>query len=312
MSIAAVFPGQGTQFVGMGKSLFEQFAAARAVFEEVDEALGEHLSHIIFAGPAETLMQTEYTQPALMAVSMAIVRTLAAEGCPIANHVSYIAGHSLGEYTALAAVGAFSVSDTAKLLRQRGRAMQQAVPLGVGAMIALLGATLEEAQDIAKQAAAGEVCDIANDNAPGQVVLSGHATAIARAVTLAAELGKRAIPLTVSAPFHSALMLPAQAVMEQALAEVSMQLCQPPLIANITAAPVTAPVEIKRLLVSQVSGQVRWRESMLKLQELGVTKVVEIGAGKVLAGMLKRIAPDITTTSIHEDIAAGIAALTNN
>lgn len=287
----------------MGKALAEQFPVARAVFEEVDAALGEKLSAVMWDGPKEALTLTENAQPALMAHSIAALRVLEAEaGFDLARDVRFVAGHSLGEYSALASAGTFTLADTARLLRLRGKAMQSAVPVGQGAMAALLGVDIDKARLIATAAAQagtpGEVCDVANDNDPGQVVLSGHKTAIDRV----AEAGKphglrRAVPLPVSAPFHCALMKPAALAMAEALAAVQMKAPVVPVIANVTAAPVSDPGEIRRLLVEQVTGTVRWRECVLALAAHGVTQVIEVGAGKVLAGLVKRIDGTISATS---------------
>jgi [acyl-carrier-protein] S-malonyltransferase len=293
MTRAFIFPGQGSQDVGMGRDLAQNFRAAKDVFDEVDAALGEKLSAIMWDGPKETLTLTQNAQPALMAVSMAVMRVLEKEkGLVLADKVKFVAGHSLGEYSALAAVGAFSLSDAAKLLRLRGQAMQAAVPVGVGAMTALLGVGLDVARKIAVDAAAagGGVCDIANDNDPTQIVLSGSKSAIDKV----AEVGKahglrRAIPLPVSAPFHCSLMQPAADAMAAALASATVNTPSVPVMANVTAAPVSDPAEIKRLLVQQVTGTVRWRECILALAAAGVTEVYEIGSGKVLTGLAGRI-----------------------
>lgn len=300
MTRALVFPGQGSQAVGMGRELAAAFVPARQVFEEVDEALKQNLSRLMFEGPEAELTLTENAQPALMAVSLAVVRTLEREGgLDLARHVSFVAGHSLGEYSALAAAGAFSLADTARLLKTRGRAMQEAVPVGVGAMAALLGLDLEAARAAAAEAAEGEVCDTANDNAPGQVVVSGHKSAVERAVAIAKTKGaKRAMLLPVSAPFHCALMAPAAEVMVKALADVRMHAPTVPVVANITAAPVGEIGDIRRRLAEQVTGMVRWRESVEFLKGSGVTRAAELGAGKVLAGLGKRIAPEIAFTSV--------------
>ena len=296
MKKAFVFPGQGSQFVGMGKEVAEAFPIARHVFKEVDDALSQHLSKLIFEGPGEELTLTENTQPALMAVSIALLRVLQEQGgLDLAKDCSFIAGHSLGEYTALAAGQSISLADTARLLRIRGNAMQAAVPFGEGAMAAILGSDVEAAQLIAEEAA----CEIANDNAPGQVVLSGKSTAIDRAIAIATESGKKSVRLAVSAPFHSKLMAPAAKVMEEALAEIIVHKPVVPLIANITAAQVTDPNEIRKLLVQQVVGRVRWRESMLYMKELGVDTIIEIGAGKVLTGLCKRIDKELIGISIQ-------------
>jgi [acyl-carrier-protein] S-malonyltransferase len=312
MTTAFTFPGQGSQVVGMGKALAEAFFEASAVFEAVDDALGEKLSKVIFEGPIETLTLTENAQPALMAVSLATIRVLEARGVRIKEKAAFVAGHSLGEYSALAAAGALTVADAAKLLRTRGRAMQQAVPFGLGAMAALLGMELEQAREIAAEAAMSEVCEAANDNGGGQVVISGHKAAVERAVEIAKAKGaKRAILLPVSAPFHCRLMEPAAKVMEMALAAVEIKEPLVPLIANVTAAPVTTPDEIRRRLVEQVTGTVRWRESVLALGAAGVDTFVEVGAGKVLSGLAKRIVEGAETLTVGTpaEIDAAVAKL---
>jgi [acyl-carrier-protein] S-malonyltransferase len=313
-TIAFTFPGQGSQFVGMGKDLAEAYPEARAVFEEVDEALGEKLSATLFEGPEEALRLTENTQPALMAVSVAIVRVLEAKGVRLADHAAFVAGHSLGEYSALCAAGTFSLADTARLLRTRGQAMQKAVPVGHGAMAALLGLDLETARAVAAEAAQGEVCDVANDNAPGQVVISGGVAAVERATEIAKARGaKRALLLPVSAPFHCSLMQPAADAMAAALAEVEMKSPVVPLVANVLAAPISDAAEIRQRLVEQVTGVVRWTESVSWLAgQGGVTHLVEIGAGKVLTGLAKRIAPEVSAQAIGTpaDIDALVAQLT--
>jgi [acyl-carrier-protein] S-malonyltransferase len=300
MTRAFVFPGQGSQAVGMGKELAETSATARHVFQEVDEALGQNLSGLMFEGDAETLTLTENAQPALMAVSIAVLRTLEeTTGLRVDQMASFVAGHSLGEYSALAATGAFSLADTARLLKLRGRAMQEAVPVGVGAMAALLGLDLAEAQEIAAEAAQGEICTAANDNAPGQVVVSGHKAAVERAVAIASRRGaKRSVMLPVSAPFHCPLMAPAAAVMADALAQVDIRRPSVPLVANVTASAVTDPVDIRRLLVEQVTGAVRWRESVLFMRAHGVAELVELGAGKVLTGLAKRIDRELAARAV--------------
>jgi len=297
---AFVFPGQGSQAVGMGHALAQAYEPARLVFDEVDEALGEKLSRILWEGPAESLTLTRNAQPALMAVSLAVVRVLEVEfGMTLARAASCVAGHSLGEYTALCAAGSLEIGTTARLLRLRGDAMQAAVPSGVGGMAALLGADAALAGEVAAEAAEGEVCDVANDNGGGQVVLSGHVGAIERAIRIAKARGvKRAIVLPVSAPFHCALMEPAARVMEAALAEAAMRPPAVPLIANVTAAAVSDPVEIRRLLVRQVTGLVRWRESVQAMREIGVGTLVELGSGKVLAGLVKRIDGEMAAVSL--------------
>jgi [acyl-carrier-protein] S-malonyltransferase len=311
MTRAFVFPGQGSQAVGMGKALADNFAAAREVYREVDEALGQNLSKLMFEGPEDQLVLTENAQPALMAVSLAAVRTLQAEGgYSLPGNASYVAGHSLGEYSALAAVGVFSLADAARLLKTRGKAMQQAVPVGEGAMAALLGLSPEDAVAVAAEAAGDAVCDFANDNAPGQVVVSGSKAAVERALEIAKGKGaKRAVLLPVSAPFHCALMAPAADVMAEALAEVTMNDPLVPVVANVTAQPVGDAIEVRRLLVEQVTGRVRWRECVLAMKGLGVTELVEVGSGKVLSGLAKRINRDLGASNIEtpEDVAAFLA-----
>lgn len=312
MTRALVFPGQGSQTVGMGKALYDAYPAAQAVFDEVDDALGEKLSDVIFNGPEDQLTLTANTQPALMAVSLAAFAVLKDKGFDLASGAAYVAGHSLGEYSALAAAGTFSIGDAAKLLRIRGSAMQAAVGVGEGAMAALLGLDWDTAAAVAAEAAQGdEVCAAANDNVDGQVVISGTKAAVERAAEMAKERGaKRAIMLSVSAPFHCALMQPAADAMHEALAKAIMNAPIVPVIANVTAAPVTDPDEIRKLLVAQVTGTVRWRESVLKMAELGVDQMVEVGAGKVLAGLVKRN-PDIEGSSIGspDDIEAFLSTL---
>jgi [acyl-carrier-protein] S-malonyltransferase len=289
MSIAFIFPGQGSQAVGMGAELAKACPAARAVFDEVDAALSQPLSRLMWEGPEAELTLTENAQPALMAVSLAAMRVLADKGLDLADSVAYVAGHSLGEYSALAAAGALSLADTARLLKTRGRAMQQAVPVGEGAMAALLGADLAQAQELARAAAEGEVCAAANDNAPGQVVISGAKSAIDRAVGLAPKFGaRRAVLLPVSAPFHCALMQPAADVMREAFAKVEIKTPQVPLVANVLAAPISDPQAIRARLIEQVTHMVRWRETMLYLKTNGVGMVYEIGAGRVLTGIARR------------------------
>jgi len=296
---AFVFPGQGSQKVGMGAELAEASATARAVFEEVDEALGQNLSRIMREGPEDALTLTENAQPAIMAHAIAVLRVLEAEGgLSLAAKGECVAGHSLGEYTALCAVGAFSLADTARLLKLRGQAMQAAVPLGVGAMCALLGADLDKAQALAEAAAEGEICQVANDNDPGQVVLSGHRGAIERAVALAKEHGiKRGVILPVSAPFHCSLMQPAAEAMDAALAATPPGPFRLPLYANVTAAAVTDPAEERRLLVEQVTGRVRWRESVIAMKAAGAARFVELG-GKVVGPMIGRTVEDVSVTSV--------------
>ena len=292
MTAAFTFPGQGSQAVGMGKALAEAFPAARNVFDEVDAALGEKLTSTIWEGPGETLQLTENAQPALMAVSLAALGVLEAEaGISLARDAAFVAGHSLGEYSALAAAGAISITDTARLLRIRGRAMQKAVPVGQGAMAALLGLDYDAAVAVAAEAAQGQICDAANDNGGGQVVVSGNREAVDRAVEIAKGRGaKRAMLLPVSAPFHCRLMQPAADAMAEALAGVTIKAPVVPLVANVLAAPITDPDEIRRRLVEQVTGTVRWRESVAFMAGQGVRLFVEIGAGKVLSGLVKRIA----------------------
>ena len=306
MSRAYVFPGQGAQTIGMGKALAEAYPAARAVFDEVDAALGEKLSAVIWDGDIETLTLTANAQPALMATSIAALRALEVEGFGI-GQAAYVAGHSLGEYSALCAAGALGLADTARLLRIRGRAMQEAVPVGLGAMAALLGLDFAAAAEVAAEAAQGEVCQAANDNDPAQVVVSGHRAAVERALTIAKAKGaKRAILLPVSAPFHCAQMAPAAEVMAQALAAVTIARPVVPVVANVRAEAVSDPDMIRQLLVAQVTGSVRWRESVLWMQAAGVDAFWEIGAGKALSGMIKRIASGAETRAVGspEDIAA--------
>jgi len=300
MTTALLFPGQGSQIVGMGKDLCENFPAVRAVFDEVDEALSEKLSDIIFSGPQELLTLTENAQPAIMTTSIAALRVLQSEtGFIISEQASFVAGHSLGEYTALCAAGSISLAETARLLRVRGRAMQQAVPVGKGAMAALIGVDFAQAQSIASEAAQGEICSVANDNASGQVVISGAKTAIERAIVIAKAQGvKRALMLDVSAPFHCDLMAPAAGVMNAALSAATIATPVVPVVANVTAAQVNEANIIRQLLVDQVTGMVRWRESMQYLKQQGVSRAIEIGAGKVLSGLMKRIEPDIHTENI--------------
>ena len=296
---AFVFPGQGSQKVGMGVELAEASAAARAVFEEVDDALGQKLSAIMRDGPDDALTLTENAQPAIMANAIAVLRVLEQEGgISLADKCDFVAGHSLGEYTALCAAGAFSLADTARLLKLRGQAMQAAVPVGVGAMCALLGADIDKAQALAHAAAEGEVCTVANDNDPTQVVLSGHKGAIERAIALVKEHGiKRGVALPVSAPFHCPLMQPAADAMAEALGKTPPAALRVPLFANVTAAVVTDPAEVQRLLVEQVCGRVRWRESVIAMQAAGVDQFVELG-GKVLGPMIGRSVSDVQVTSV--------------
>lgn len=313
MTAAFTFPGQGSQAVGMGKALADAFPAARAVFDEVDTALGEKLTAIIWDGPAETLQLTENAQPALMAMSIATLRVLESEaGVSIARDAKYVAGHSLGEYSALAAAGAFSISDTAKLLRTRGLAMQKAVPVGAGAMAALLGMDYDTAVAVAEEAAQGEVCQAANDNGGGQVVVSGNKAAVERAVEIAKGRGaKRAMLLPVSAPFHCRLMQPAADAMAQALADVKISAPSVPVVSNVLASAISDPDDIRKRLVEQVTGTVRWRESVAYMAQNGVTHFLEIGAGKVLSGLVKRIADGAVGIAVSgpADIDGAKAAL---
>ena len=308
MSVAFTFPGQGSQTVGMGKALADAFPVARAVFDEIDAALGQKLTAVIWEGPEADLTLTQNAQPALMAVSLAAFRVLQDEaGLDLKKHASFVAGHSLGEYSALAASGALTIADTARLLRIRGRAMQEATPVGTGAMAALLGLDFEQASAVAAEAAQGDICQAANDNAPGQVVVSGSKAAIERALEIAKTKGaKRAILLPVSAPFHCALMQPAGDAMAEALAKVAIAAPVVPLVANVLARPISDPAEIRRRLVEQVTGTVRWRESVEFLAGAGVTKLVEVGAGKVLSGLVRRIATGIEAVSVGtpDDVAA--------
>ncbi|GAB4356712.1 MAG: ACP S-malonyltransferase [Kiloniellaceae bacterium] len=306
MSLAFVFPGQGSQAVGMGQALAEAFPVARHTFEEVDDALGQGLSKLMLAGPEEELRLTANAQPALMAVSMAVLRVLESEGnWRLADKAAFVAGHSLGEYSALAAAGSLRLADAARLLRRRGQAMQEAVPVGEGAMAALLGLDLEAAQAVAAEAAAqseggGEVCAAANDNAPGQVVISGHTAAVERACEIAKTKGaKRAVLLPVSAPFHCSLMAPAAEVMAEALAGVEVAMPAVPLVANVTASHLSDPAEIRRKLVEQVTGMVRWRECVGYMAGQGVETVIELGAGKVLSGLTKRIDRALAAHSVE-------------
>lgn len=305
MSIAFTFPGQGSQTVGMGKELADRFPEARAVFAEVDEALDQKLSAIMWEGSQDDLTLTANAQPALMAVSLATMRVAEARGLDLKASVAYVAGHSLGEYSALAAAGTLSIGDAARLLRIRGTAMQQAVPVGEGAMAALLGLDFEDAVAVAAEAAQGEICQAANDNAPGQVVVSGHKGAVERAIEIAKGRGaRRAILLPVSAPFHCALMAPAADAMAEAFASVRFNAPAVPLVANVLAAPITDPDEIRARLVEQVTGTVRWRETIGWMADAGVDMACEIGTGKVLTGMVKRIAKDMAGMAVNtaEDI----------
>ncbi|MFA5899788.1 MAG: ACP S-malonyltransferase [Hyphomicrobium sp.] len=315
MAIAFVFPGQGSQDVGMGRELAQTYAPAREVFEEVDEALGQKLSQIMWEGPKETLTLTENAQPALMAVSMAVMRVLEREhGFSLKDKVKFVAGHSLGEYSALAAAGAFSLADAARLLKLRGQAMQAAVPVGKGAMTALLGVGIDIATKVAEAAAHGEVCQVANDNEPTQVVLSGEKTALDRVPEIGKAHGvRRAVPLPVSAPFHCALMQPAADAMRDALANVTVNAPVVPVIANVLAAPISDPDEIRKRLVEQVTGTVRWRECVGYMAANGITDIYEIGSGKVLAGLAKRIDSALNASSVGTpaDIDAALARLSS-
>lgn len=314
MATAFIFPGQGSQEVGMGVALADAFPVAREVFEEVDDALNQKLSEIIRNGPLETLTLTENAQPALMAVSMAVMRVLETErGFSLKDKVKFVAGHSLGEYSALAAAGAFSLSDAARLLKLRGQAMQAAVPVGQGAMSALLGVGVDVAKQIADAASQGDVCEVANDNDPTQVVLSGHKTALDRVPDIAKEHGaRRAVPLPVSAPFHCSLMKPAADAMAEALAKIQVLPPAVPVVANVRAAAVSEPDEITQLLVDQVTGTVRWRECIGYMAANGVTDMFEIGSGKVLAGLAKRIEKSLNATSVGspDSIDTALEALT--
>ncbi|MGQ0484131.1 MAG: ACP S-malonyltransferase [Hyphomicrobiales bacterium] len=313
MAIAFTFPGQGSQALGMGKALAEDFPAARAVFEEVDSALGQKLSRLMWEGAEADLTLTENAQPALMAVSMAVVRALeTVHGITVAGTAKFVAGHSLGEYSALAAAGTFSLADAARLLKTRGRAMQAATPIGSGAMAALLGLDFADAVAVAAEAAQGDVCQAANDNSAGQVVVSGHRAAVERALEIAKARGaKRAILLAVSAPFHCALMQPAADVMAEALSKVTMNAPAVPVIANVVASPLGDPADIRRRLVEQVTGTVRWRECVGYMAAHGVNLFCELGAGKVLTGLAKKNAPEAAALAIGtpDDIAAAQAQL---
>jgi len=313
MSFAFVFPGQGSQAVGMGKALADAFGPARAVFEEVDAALGEKLTRIIWEGPAETLTLTENAQPALMAVSLAAMRVLETQaGVDLARDARFVAGHSLGEYSALAAAGALTIADTARLLRIRGRAMQEAVPVGTGAMAALLGLDFDQAAAVAAEAAQDQICQAANDNGGGQVVVSGDKAAVERAVEIAKEKGaRRAMMLPVSAPFHCALMQPAADAMAAALATVAVKRPVVPVVANALVKPVSDPPDIVRALVAQVTGTVRWRESVVLMAAAGVTTFYEVGAGKVLSGLVRRIVDGARGVSIGTPDDVAMFGLTN-
>ena len=290
MTLSLTFPGQGSQAIGMGKALADAYPASKAVFDEVDEALGESLSSLIWEGTPEELTLTQNTQPALMAVSLAATRALETEGLSIVDHVSHVAGHSLGEYSALAATGSLSIGDAARLLRTRGKAMQEAVPVGEGAMAVVLGLDLEAVSEIADLASQGAVCEVANDNAAAQTVVSGEKNAVERAIDIAKSKGaKRAMLLPVSAPFHCRLMTPAAEVMAEALASTNINAPVVPLIANVVAGPINDPAEIRTRLIEQVPGSVRWRESMQWMLDNGVTGQLEVGAGKVLTGLIKRM-----------------------
>ncbi len=313
MARAFVFPGQGSQTVGMGQELMAAFPVARETFEEIDDAIGQSLTRLMAEGPAEELMLTENAQPALMAVSIAALRVLEKEGgIDLSKTVAFVAGHSLGEYSALAAAGTLSLAETARLLKIRGQAMQKAVPVGQGAMAALIGAELDLACEIAEAAANGEVCSPANDNAPGQVVLSGATAAIDRAIEIANKRGiRRSMKLPVSAPFHCAMMAPAADVMQKALDGVDMVRPLVPLVANVTAAPEENPEDLRQLLVEQVTGMVRWRESVLAMREVGVDTLIELGSGRVLSGLAKRIDRDLTAMNVETsaDVEAVLSAL---
>jgi [acyl-carrier-protein] S-malonyltransferase len=313
MPAAFIFPGQGSQAVGMGKALADAFPTARSVFDKVDAALSQKLSQLMWEGPESELTLTENAQPALMAVSMAAMRVLETEhGVTVASAAKFVAGHSLGEYSALAAAGTFTLADAARLLKIRGQAMQAATPVGTGAMAALLGLDYDAARAVADEAAEGKVCQAANDNAPGQVVVSGHKAAVERACAIAKTKGaKRAVLLTVSAPFHCALMRPAAEKMAEALAAVAMAAPAVPVVANVTATPLTDPADIRKRLVEQVTGTVRWRECMVAMAALGVEVFCEVGAGKVLTGLVKRNVAEAQGIAIGapEDFAAAVALL---
>ena len=313
MSVAFTFPGQGSQQVGMGKALADEYQSARDVFSEVDDALDQKLSALTWDGPQDDLTLTENAQPALMAVSMAVARVLEAEcGITVAGHARFVAGHSLGEYSALAAAGTFSIADAARLLKIRGKSMQAATPVGTGAMAALLGLDFDVASEVAREAAGDDVCQAANDNAPGQVVVSGDKAAVERALDIAKEKGaRRAVLLPVSAPFHCALMQPAAEAMREALSGVTMNAPCVPLIANVIAGPVSDPADIRQRLIEQVTGTVRWRECVGFMASQGVDLFCELGAGKVLSGMVKRNADGAASLAIGtpEDIAAAAAQL---
>ncbi|MDQ0326576.1 [acyl-carrier-protein] S-malonyltransferase [Rhodopseudomonas julia] len=312
MATVFAFPGQGSQAVGMGAALADAFPEARAVFQEVDDALGEALSKTIFEGPEDALTLTRNAQPALMAVSMAALKALETKGISVSAHADFVAGHSLGEYSALAAAGSLSIADAARLLRIRGDSMQAAVPVGEGAMAAILGLDIEAVREIANEAAQGDVCEAANDNAPGQVVVSGTKAAVERAAEIAKAKGaKRAMLLPVSAPFHCALMQPAAERMAEALAQTEIAPPSVPVVANVTARPLTEVSDIRQRLVEQVTGAVRWRESVAWMGENGVTLLAEIGAGRVLSGLVRRISPGISALAVGkpEEVEAAVAAL---
>ncbi|MBS3650625.1 ACP S-malonyltransferase [Pseudaminobacter sp. 19-2017] len=312
MTIAFTFPGQGSQAVGMGRDLAEAFPAARAVFEEVDEALGEKLSSLIWEGPEDALTLTANAQPALMAVSLAVIRAMEAQGFSLKGTVSYVAGHSLGEYSALAAAGTLTIADAARLLRIRGNAMQKAVPVGEGAMAAILGLEQSSVEKACAEFAQGSVCQIANDNGGGQLVISGSKSAVERAAGICTDMGaKRAIMLPVSAPFHSALMAPAAEAMREALSQVELRVPSVPVVANVIVQPTTDPAEISRRLVEQVTGRVRWRETIEWLAIKGATTLYEVGAGKVLSGLARRISRDLATSTVGSpaEVEAALAAL---
>lgn len=312
MTRAFIFPGQGSQFIGMGKDLNESYAAAKETFAEVDDALGQKLSAMMFDGDADELNLTENTQPALMAVSMAVVNVLKAQGIEIGSHCTFVAGHSLGEYSALTASGALELADCAKLLKTRGQAMQKAVPVGQGSMAAILGLDFKDVQDIAAQANETGACESANDNSVGQVVVSGSVAGVEKAVALATEAGaKRAVILPVSAPFHCSLMAPAAQAMSTALADTNFRPPVVPVVTNVTAQGESDPSDLRRLLVDQITGMVRWRESVLWMGDNGVTEMVELGAGKILSGLIRRINKDISCDSVGtpEQIEALVAKL---
>lgn len=300
MTKAFVFPGQGSQSVGMGKAMYDNFEAARLVFQEVDDALGQKLSQIVFEGPEDTLMLTENGQPAIMTTSVAVFRVLQKEcGLDLAKAAKFVAGHSLGEYSALCAAGAIDLADTARLLRLRGQSMQKAVPVGEGAMAAILNLDMDTVSKIAEEAAQGEICTVANDNSPGQVVISGHKAAIDRACELAKAAGaKRALPLAVSAPFHCPLMQPAADAMQEALAAIAVHAPVVPVVSNVSVQAETDPARIRDLLVQQVTGRVRWTETIAFMKNEGVTETVEIGNGKVLSGLTRRIDKELAATNI--------------